>query len=230
MQNRKTNPQPMQILIIGEEAHLNECRAKFGDHHYIMEGDHREAERFVNGSDLVFDFILDEEPFQVEIYSEKPDVPVFINTVKISLAELSNLTEHKIKATIFGFNGLPTFLNREVMEVSVLRNEDKPRLDALCKKLNTPYLLVDDRVGMVTPRIVGMVINEAYYTAQEGTASREDIDLAMKLGTNYPFGPFEWCRRIGVKHVYELLEAVYEDTHDERYKVCPLLKKEYLMT
>ena len=39
---------------------------------------------------------------------------------------------------------------------------------------------------------------------------------------------FEWCQRIGVKHVYELLEAVYEDTHDERYKICGKLKKEYL--
>jgi 3-hydroxybutyryl-CoA dehydrogenase len=73
-----------------------------------------------------------------------------------------------------------------------------------------------------------MIINEAYYTVQEGTASREDIDLAMKLGTNYPYGPFEWCQRIGIKYIFELLTAVYEDTKDERYRICPLLKKEYL--
>lgn len=219
----------MQILVIGNEDHLNECRAKFGDHRYILEGDHREAERYVSGSDLVFDFMIDEEPFQVEIYSDKSGATVFVNTAKISLAELSNLSDHSLKAQLFGFNGLPTFVNRDVLEVSLLKEEDKPKLDEVCRKLNTSYLLVDDRVGMVTPRIVGMIINEAYYTAQEGTATREDIDQAMRLGTNYPFGPFEWCRRIGVKHVYELLEAVYEDTHDERYKICPLLKKEYLM-
>jgi 3-hydroxybutyryl-CoA dehydrogenase len=73
-----------------------------------------------------------------------------------------------------------------------------------------------------------MIINEAFYTVQEGTATRQDIDLAMKLGTNYPYGPFEWCERIGIRHVYELLQAMYDDTRDERYKVCPLLKKEYL--
>jgi 3-hydroxybutyryl-CoA dehydrogenase len=73
-----------------------------------------------------------------------------------------------------------------------------------------------------------MIINEAYYTVQEGTATRADIDLAMKLGTNYPYGPFEWCERIGLEHVYHLLEAVYDDTKDERYKIAPLLKKEYL--
>jgi 3-hydroxybutyryl-CoA dehydrogenase len=218
----------MNILVVGNTENLDECRAKFGDHRYTLESDHREAERFVAGSDLVFDFIIDEEPFQVEIYQEKPTARVFLNTAKISLAELSNLADHKIKAHVFGFNGLPTFVNREVLEVCRLDAAHEAELAAICDKLNTRYLVVDDRVGMVTPRIICMIINEAYYTVQEGTATREDIDKAMKLGTNYPYGPFEWCNRIGIKHVYELLEAVYEDTHDERYKICPLLKKEYL--
>ena len=73
-----------------------------------------------------------------------------------------------------------------------------------------------------------MIINEAYYTVQEGTATREDIDLGMKLGTAYPMGPFEWCEKVGVKNVYETLDAIYEDTHDERYKICPLMKTEFL--
>jgi 3-hydroxybutyryl-CoA dehydrogenase len=73
-----------------------------------------------------------------------------------------------------------------------------------------------------------MIINEAYYTVQEGTANRDDIDQAMKLGTNYPMGPFEWCKKIGITDVYETLEALYNDTHDERYKICSLLKHDYL--
>ncbi len=220
----------MNILVIGDPINLEECKQKFGDQHaYTFEQDHREAERFVAGSDLVFDFIVDEEPFQVEIYTDKEAAKIFLNTAKISLAELSNLADHKIKAQIFGFNGLPTFVNRDTMEVSRHKPDDEKELKAICEKLGTKYLVVDDRVGMVTPRIICMIINEAYYTVQEGTATREDIDQAMKLGTNYPHGPFEWCGLIGIKHVYELLEAVYEDTHDERYKVCPLLKREYLM-
>jgi 3-hydroxybutyryl-CoA dehydrogenase len=71
-----------------------------------------------------------------------------------------------------------------------------------------------------------MVINEAYYTLEEGTAQRDDIDLAMKLGTNYPFGPFEWAKRIGIRHIVNLLDAVYQATKDERYKVCALLRGE----
>lgn len=219
----------MNILVIGDPVNLEECKLKFGDQHaYTFEQDHREAERFVAGSDLVFDFIVDEEPFQVEIYAEKEGAKVFLNTAKISLAELSNLAGHNLKAHVFGFNGLPTFLSRDTLEISLLKESDKEELATICRALTTNYLVVDDRVGLVTPRIVSMIINEAYYTVQEGTATREDIDQALKLGTNYPYGPFEWCNRIGVKHVYELLEAVYEDTHDERYKICPLLKKEYL--
>jgi 3-hydroxybutyryl-CoA dehydrogenase len=114
------------------------------------------------------------------------------------------------------------------MEVALLNSSNESVLKRICQELKTKYQLVEDRVGLVTPRVICMIINEAYYTVQEGTATRDDIDRAMKLGTNYPYGPFEWCERIGIKHVYELLEAVYEDTHDERYKVCPLLKREYL--
>jgi 3-hydroxybutyryl-CoA dehydrogenase len=220
----------MNILVIGEPINFEEIKLKFGEqHHYTIEPDHREAERYVNSNELTFDFTLDEEPFQVEIYHNKENAKVFINTAKISLAELSNLGNHQIKARLFGFNGLPTFLNRNILEVSVLKKSDEPALAEICKSLNTEFLTVDDRVGLVTPRVICMIINEAYYTVQEGTATKEDIDLAMKLGTNYPFGPFEWCNRIGIRHVYELLEAIYEDTHDERYKICPLLKKEFLL-
>lgn len=81
---------------------------------------------------------------------------------------------------------------------------------------------------MVTPRILMMIINEAYYTVQEGTAGKLDIDTAMKLGTAYPHGPFEWLQQIGIRDVYEVLDALYQDTREERYKICPLLKTEYL--
>ena len=48
--------------------------------------------------------------------------------------------------------------------------------------------------------------------------------MAMKLGTNYPYGPFEWADKIGLENVCELLKAVYRDTGDPRYKLCPLMQ------
>lgn len=218
----------MNILVIGEDVHHEECKAKFGARHtYVFERGHQEAERFISQHDVTFDFLIDQFPGQMEIYRDHPSAVAFLNTAKATLLELVASFRNPIRSTLFGFNGLPTFFNREVLEVSLLDDLTAPVLADLCSKLQTPFLTVADRVGLVTPRVVCMIINEAYYTLQEGTASKEDIDLGMKLGTNYPYGPFEWCKRIGVRHVYELLNAVYKDTKDERYKICPLLKNAY---
>lgn len=218
----------MNILVIGEQVNLLECRQKFGDkHEYSWVEEHRDAEKFLKSNGLVFDFIIEEEPHQFEIYCEN-STTVFLNTCKVSLGELVHLVGSPISSKIFGFNGFPTFLNRDILEVSMWNAEDEQVLKRICDELKTDFLLVDDRIGLVTPRVICMIINEAYYTVQDGTTSRADIDMAMKLGTNYPYGPFEWCNRIGIKHVYELIEALYDDTQDERYRISPLLKKEYL--
>ncbi len=218
----------MKILVIGESRHFEECRQKFGENHtYSWVGEHMEAEAFLGEHDLIVDAIIDEEPAEFQMYTRR-EATVLLNTVKITLGELAHSVGNDMQCTIFGFNGLATFINRPVLEVSHWRPGKERELKALCRDLKTDYREVDDRVGLVTPRVVCMIINEAYYTVQEGTATRTDIDQAMKLGTNYPYGPFEWCQRIGLRDVFELLEALYEDTKDERYKICPLLKKEYL--
>jgi 3-hydroxybutyryl-CoA dehydrogenase len=123
---------------------------------------------------------------------------------------------------------LPTFIERKITELTIADDKDAPATELLANKLQWNIRVVSDRVGMVTPRIIFMIINEACYTLQEGTASIKDIDTAMKLGTNYPYGPFEWADKIGIKNIYELLEALYNDTKDERYKICSLLKTKYL--
>jgi 3-hydroxybutyryl-CoA dehydrogenase len=164
----------------------------------------------------------------MEVYRDHKGVTAFLNTSLVSLLELSTEVKNQIHCTLFGFCGLPTFLNRELLEISLRREEDSTELQRICKLLQTDFVVVVDRVGLVTPRVICMIINEAFYTVQEGTASKKDIDIAMKLGTNYPLGPFEWAKKIGIENVYLVLDSVYKDTKDERYKICPLLKKEYL--
>jgi 3-hydroxybutyryl-CoA dehydrogenase len=217
----------MKILVIGEVSHFEECSQKLGVHDYSHVTVHAEGEKLLVQHDIIFDFLIGDRSQAFEIYSGKP-VTAFLNTCKITLADLARAVQPPLQCTIFGFNGFPTLFNREFLEVSVLTADDTPVLKKFCQKLSTDFLLVDDRVGLVTPRVICMIVNEAYYTLQEGTATRQDIDLAMKLGTNYPYGPFEWCDRIGLKDVYELLDAVYKDTKDERYKISALMKKEYL--
>jgi 3-hydroxybutyryl-CoA dehydrogenase len=217
----------MNILIIGGEENFKECQQKFGAaQSYTLTHHQQEGALLFNQQDVVFDFCIDKDHSQMEVYRDHPGVVAFLNTTKVSLTKLATSLNLDINCSLFGFAGLPTFLSRPVLETSLFKKGHTSKLEDICKNLNTEFQIVEDRVGLVTPRVICMIINEAYYTVEEGTASREDIDLAMKLGTNYPYGPFEWAQKIGVRNVYEVLSAVYEDTKDERYKICSLLTKE----
>ena len=219
----------MKILARGEKIRTEELKLKLSsivcDLKMIDDTDLSSAN--LNDYDLIFDLDFDEHSDQLNFYAGL-SVPVIVSCVKTQLAKVVHDFGKKVSCTLIGMNCLPTFINRELAEVSLFDSVSKPKLEALMQQLNWKYKLIEDRVGMVTPRIIFMIINEACFTVQEGTASLEDIDTSMKLGTNYPFGPFEWANKIGVKHVYETLEAIYSDTHDERYKICPLLKTKYL--
>lgn len=207
-----------------------EFRQKFpeGSHGntYTFLHSHNLTDEQLKPSDVVFDFLLHEQPERLSYYA--PEQVVFCHAVTKQLAALVRESGVETCCTLFGFNGLPTLFNRPLLEVSLYRASEAEKLRSVCEQLGTDYQVVDDRVGMATPRIISMIINEACYTLQEGTASIRDIDLGMKLGTNYPKGPFEWANGIGIANVYNVLEAVYEDTKEERYKICSLLKTKYL--
>ncbi|MGK7391525.1 MAG: 3-hydroxyacyl-CoA dehydrogenase family protein [Candidatus Cyclobacteriaceae bacterium M2_1C_046] len=218
----------MKILVIGAEGEFNLVKNKLGDaHDYEHVEDVSLALQNFEEQDLVIDFLIEDYPDNIEAYKDIEGLSVLLNTPKITLTEL-RFYNPDISCKMIGFNGLPGFFQYEKWELTIFNSEDKEHPEKLFNKLNQQYYIVKDRVGMVSPRVICMIINEAYFTVQEGTASREGIDLGMKLGTNYPYGPFEWVERIGINHVYELLEALYDDTKDERYKICPLLKSEYL--
>ena len=220
----------MHILVLSGDEMAAEFRQKFPEgsngHTYTFLHSNNLTDEQLNPTDIVFDFLLHEEPERLSYYASEQ--VVFCHAATRQLAALVRESGVETCCTLFGFNGLPTLFNRPLLEVSLYRQSDAETLRRICEQLGTDYQLVDDRVGMVTPRILCMIINEACYTLQEGTASIQDIDLGMKLGTNYPKGPFEWANAIGIENVYKVLEAVYEDTKEERYKICPLLKTKYL--
>ncbi len=216
----------MNIIVVGAKEQADLIKSKVSGRHSLLFSGFL-SESHLEKADIVFDFSVEESQESLEQYVNHPQTAVFLNAVTFSLAE-QVIYQTKDDCKLFGFNGHPTFIERDLLEVSMYKEGDKDFLKNIMQKLGLGYELVDDRVGMVTPRIIAMVINEAFYTVMEGTATKEDIDLGMKLGTNYPMGPFEWASKWGIANVYEILEALFEDTKDERYKICPLLKKEYL--
>lgn len=220
----------MNILIVGSAENYNEASNRLKDHklHHVEDLSAIDEDLFFS-IELVFDFISHETPESLSFYEQNPELIVFLNSVMSTFSEIM-LYADPVKNQVYGFNGLPTFFDRPILECTVPTGGKKQSLKEVMNKLGWDFEVVEDRVAMATPRIICMIINEAFYTVQEGTASKEDIDQGMKLGTNYPFGPFEWSDKIGIENVFEILNNIYEDTREERYKICPLLKKEYLQS
>jgi len=212
----------MNIVSIGSPAQTAECRQKFGDRHtWTVFPELNSTTIWPASPEVVFDFASAADSGKLKLYPRDFAGAVFIDT---SCRKLGALTAHALNpARLFGFSGLPTFINRELLEVSTLPASDKMLLTSLCRELGTRFEIVADQAGLITPRVIRMIINEAYLTLAEGIATREDIDLAMKLGTNYPFGPFEWGERIGLRHIANVLLAAREESGDDRYRPAPLL-------
>lgn len=217
----------MIILTVGPQPAFAEVQRKFAAHQHRCLTPDAVTTDALTPDVVVFDFLLsaDAGARRLPVYKKAP-CAVFVHAVNRSLLDI---TAGDRDYPLFGFNGWPTGLARPLLETSCLQEANLPLLEATCQALGTGFRVVQDRVGLATPRIMAMVINEAFYAVQDGTALRHDIDRAMVLGTNYPDGPFAWCDRIGIANIFNLLTALYADTHDERYKTAPLLKKEFLI-
>jgi 3-hydroxybutyryl-CoA dehydrogenase len=165
-------------------------------------------------ADAYFDLLFDNDPERISRLNNLLPKPVFINAIA--------KTCNQINAAFVRINAWPTMLSREIIELAVYSDEMNMQISGLFNLLGWKYRIVPDTPGMITPRIISMIINEAWFTLHEGISTREEIDTAMKLGTNYPFGPFEWGDKIGLHHIKELLSelAVYEP----RYTIAPQLK------
>lgn len=144
-----------------------------------------------------------------------PGKPVFINSVIKTLKELNT------PANVLRINGWPGFLERPEWEIAGTVSENvKSIFEGLDIKLNR----VNDEPGFIAARIIAMIINEAYLTVADKVSSKPEIDIAMKLGTNYPNGPFEWAEAIGKKNILDLLTRL--SSADKRYEPSALLIKE----
>ena len=84
---------------------------------------------------------------------------------------------------------------------------------------------IEDTPGLVLPRIVCALANEAVFAVGEGVADPGTIDQAMRLGTNYPIGPLAWAAEIGYAHAIAVLDHLHAEYGEECYRVAPLLRK-----
>jgi hypothetical protein len=102
------------------------------------------------------------------------------------------------------------------------RQKDEAVLSELKSLGFTPIETTITSCGFIFPRTIAQIVNEAFYALEDGIASDEDIDRAMKFGVNYPKGPFEWAQG-KEKFFIQLLHELKAKTGDDRYKVAPKL-------
>jgi len=142
-------------------------------------------------------------------------VPIFINSVCYTLKERNH------SLNVVRINGWTGFLNRPIWEIAGPINHNHI---SIIEQLKKKYTLLTDEPGFISARIIAMIINEGFFAKGEKVSTEDEIDIAMKLGTNYPKGPFEWMREIGLKNVYNLLCILSK--YDKRYTPAPLLETE----
>lgn len=136
--------------------------------------------------------------------------PVFINSVT------ETLEQKKLPLNFSRLNGWPGFLQRRTWEVA---SNNKVIAAGIFERMNWNVVFVSDQPGLVAARVISMIINEAFFALEEEVSTIDEIDLAMKLGTNYPYGPFEWQGKIGLANIYDLLTSL--SIKDKRYAVSP---------
>lgn len=113
----------------------------------------------------------------------------------------------------------------EVIRGGATKDETNANIVELSKSIGKTPVEVNEAPGFVVNRILVPMINEAAFILQEGVASAEDIDTAMKLGANHPMGPLALGDFIGLDIVLAVMNVLYTETGDSKYRPCTLLKK-----
>jgi len=154
------------------------------------------------------------------------DVPIVTTSLAITATEVASWTAHPER--VCGFGTLVPLAERKLIEIApALQTQEETihKTEAFLQSLGKETELVEDEVGLVFPRILTLIINEAAFTLMEKAATPEDIDIAMKKGTNYPYGPLEWADQIGLDEIYAISRGLSRDLAEERYRTAPLLRK-----
>jgi len=167
-------------------------------------------------ADAVIDLLFEHNGHDSSHLTRLLNRPVFVNSMNKTIAEIG--------LPVIRINAWPGFLKRSVAELCCGNDTDKKEAETILGLLNRKAEWVPDIKGFISTRVVSMIINEAYFALEENVSTKEEVDIAMKLGTNYPYGPFEWSKKIGLKNIASLLTEL--SLTEKRYQAADLLLKE----
>lgn len=179
--------------------------------------------------DLIVEAVLEKMEIKKDLFKTldeicKEDCIFGTNTSSLSVTEIANGIKHNVIGMHF-FNPADRMKLVEVISGENTPVETKEAIIECSKSLGKTPVEVAEGPGFVVNRILIPMINEACFIYQEGLASVEDIDTAMKLGANHPMGPLALGDLIGLDIVLDVMEVLYTETGDSKYRPCTLLKK-----
>jgi 3-hydroxybutyryl-CoA dehydrogenase len=179
-------------------------------------------------ADLVIEAVPEELESKIEIFTLldkicRPTTVLASNTSSLSLTEIASVTYRAKK--IVGMHFFNPVHKMKLLEiVRALETDDDTLTTAadVGRRMGKEIVVIKESPGFVTSRINAMIGNEAFYMLQEGVATAEDIDKAVKLGLNHPMGPFELVDLVGLDTRLHILEYLHK-TLGEKFRPAPLL-------
>ena len=186
------------------------------------------VEQAARQADLVIEAVPEEMESKIEIFTlldkvSRPGTILASNTSSLSVTEISSVTYRAPKCVGMHFFN-PVHKMKLLEVVRALETDDETLAAAVDvgKRMGKEVVVIKESPGFITSRINAMIGNEAFYMLQEGVASAQDIDKALKLGLNHPMGPFEMVDLVGLDTRLHILEYLHK-TLGEKFRPAPLL-------
>ncbi|MCC8028440.1 MAG: NAD(P)-binding domain-containing protein [Lachnospiraceae bacterium] len=180
-------------------------------------------------ADLIVEAALEVMDVKKQMFKELQDIvpagcAFASNTSSLSITEIGAGLDRPVIGMHF-FNPAPVMKLIEVIQGENTPDELRDEIVEISKSIGKTPVQVKEAAGFVVNRILVPMINEGICVYEAGVASAEDIDAAMKLGANHPMGPLQLGDYIGLDICLAIMEVIYAETGDTKYRPAPLLRK-----